>query len=119
MKKTSKLAMTIVAGAFAAAPLFFAPSAVAQTTPTQQQPQQSQSQQQDRQKVAVDELPEPVQKALEGNAFSGWTVSSAYEVPAKGSATAATSDKEYEIELKKGTEMKTVRLDKEGKVKTN
>lgn len=115
MKKTSKLVMAIVAGALTAVPVLYSTSAAAQATPTQQ-PQQ----QQDRQKIAVDELPEAVQKALEGNAFTGWTVSNAYSVSPKGTsgATSATTDKEFEVELKKGTEMKTVRLDKDGKVKS-
>lgn len=116
MKKTSKLVMAIVAGALTAAPVLYSTSALAQATPTQQTPQA----QQDRQKIAVDELPEAVRKTLEGNAFSGWTVSNAYSVSAKGASgeTSATAAKEFEVELKKGTEMKTVRLDKDGKVKS-
>jgi hypothetical protein len=119
MKKTSKFVMAIVAGALTAVPVLYSTSAAAQATPTTPTEQQSQSQQ-DRQKIAVDELPEAVQKTLEGNAFSGWTVSNAYTVSPKGTSgeTSATTDKEFEIELKKGTEMKTVRVDKDGKVKS-
>lgn len=117
MKQTSKLVMAIVAGALTVTPLLYSTSASAQSTPTAQQPQQGQ---QDRQKVAVDELPEAVRTTLEGNAFSGWTVANAYTVSPKGTSgqTSATTEKEYEVELKKGSEMKTVRIDKDGKVKS-
>lgn len=62
-------------------------------------------QQDDKVKIKPDELPEQVRESLNSNDYDGWEVSTAYR----------HTDKEvYEVELKKGMEMKTVKFDKEG-----
>jgi hypothetical protein len=63
--------------------------------------------QEDKVKIQEDTLPEAVKKTLKGAEYKGWTVSAAYLIK---------SADQYEIELKKGAETKTVKLDKEGKV---
>jgi hypothetical protein len=63
--------------------------------------------QEDKVKIQEDTLPEAVKKALKGDEYKDWTVSAAYLIK---------SADQYEIELKKGAETKTVKLDKEGKV---
>jgi hypothetical protein len=61
----------------------------------------------DKVKVKSHELPEAVRTTLAGNDYSGWEVTEAIKVK--------TPDKHFVITLKKGTETKTVKLDKEGK----
>lgn len=58
--------------------------------------------------IKADSLPAPVKATLKGADYAGWEVASATEVK---SAKAPY----YEIQLKKGTEVKTVKLDKDGK----
>lgn len=60
---------------------------------------------QEKTEIKADALPEAVKKTLAGDEYKGWEVSKAYE--ARGT---------YEVELKKGAETKTVKLDKDGKV---
>lgn len=64
-----------------------------------------------QEKVAVkpEELPEPVKTTLAGDAFAGWSASSAFLV------TKADNSQYYEITLKKGTETANINLDKDGK----
>lgn len=56
-------------------------------------------------KIKPEELPEAVKKTLAGDDYKGWEVANAY-----------VSKEVYEVELKKGTEMKTFKFDKEGKL---
>lgn len=66
--------------------------------------------QDERKEVKVEELPDAVKAALAGDDYKEWTAEKAFMVkPASGAEY-------YEIGLKKGDEMKTVKLDKDGKV---
>ena len=58
-------------------------------------------------KIKPEELPEAVKKALTADEYKGWTVANAYMY--KESLA-------YEVEVKKGEEMKTFKFDKEGKL---
>lgn len=58
-------------------------------------------------KITKEELPEAVKKSLAGDGYKGWEVTNAFMY--KESQT-------YEVEAKKGTEVKTFKFDKEGKV---
>ena len=58
-------------------------------------------------KIKKEELPDAVRTALAGNDYKGWEISEAYQWKEAGT---------YEVELKNGSEKKTVKLDKDGKV---
>jgi hypothetical protein len=82
-------------------------------TPTETQPTQDQTtldQDKDRQEISVSELPEAVTASLESQDYSGWTVGTAYK------KTDASKDnmEVYVVELKRGTETKKVKFDKDG-----
>lgn len=64
-------------------------------------------QQDDKVKIKNEDLPEAVKTALQSNDYKGWTISAAYHLK---------SADQYEVELKKDAETKTVKLDKDGKV---
>jgi hypothetical protein len=64
------------------------------------------AQQDEKVKIKSEDLPEAVKKSLNSDDYRGWLVSAAYEDKAKG---------EYEVELKNGAEVKTMKFDKEGK----
>lgn len=76
------------------------------TKPTQTQPTQDQ----DGQEIAISELPDAVTASLESQDYSGWTVGTAYK------KTDASKDnmEVYVVELKRGTETKKVKFDKDG-----
>jgi hypothetical protein len=57
-------------------------------------------------KIKSEELPEAVKKSLNSEDYRGWLISAAYEDKAKG---------QYEVEVKNGAEVKTLKFDKEGK----
>jgi len=63
-------------------------------------------QQDSRVKIKSEDLPEAVKKSLNSEDYRGWLISSAYEDKAKG---------QYEIEVKNGAEVKTLKFDKDGK----
>lgn len=66
--------------------------------------------QDEKKPVKVEELPDAVKAALAADDYKDWKAEKAFWVkPASGSEY-------YEIELKKGEEAKTVKLDKDGKV---
>ena len=66
--------------------------------------------QDEKKPVKVEELPDAVKAALAADDYKEWKAEKAFWVkPASGMEY-------YEIELKKGEEAKTVKLDKEGKV---
>jgi|SRR5688572_164869 hypothetical protein len=96
MKKVifSFLVLLLAGGTFANTSMI-SPTAVA----TQQQD--------DKMKIKPEELPEAVKTTLQSADYKGWAVSAAYHLK---------SADQYEVELKKGTETKTVKLDKEGKI---
>ena len=58
-------------------------------------------------KIKKEELPEPVRKKLNGDAFKGWAVENAYKL----------SSGEFEVELKKGDTTQALKFDKDGNVK--
>lgn len=66
--------------------------------------------QDEKKPVKVEELPDAVKAALAGDDYKEWMAEKAYHVKP------ATGTEHYEIELKKGEEVKTVKLDKDGKV---
>jgi hypothetical protein len=63
--------------------------------------------QDDKVKIKNEELPEAVKTTLQGAEYKDWTVSAAYHLK---------SADQYEVELKKDAETKTVKLGKDGKV---
>ena len=79
------------------------------TTPAQTETT-TQDQDKDRQEISVSELPEAITASLESTDYSGWTVGTAYK------KTDASKDnmEVYVVELKKGTETKKVKFDKDG-----
>jgi len=96
MKKTLFLLSALVVGVgFAdAAPAITVKPAIAVT-------------QDDKEKIKAEDLPEAVKTTLNGDEYTGWLIESAYKIKSKD---------QYEVELKKGAETKTVKLDKEGKI---
>lgn len=60
---------------------------------------------QERTEVKAENLPDPIKKTLAGDEYKGWEISKAY-----------VAKEIYEVELKKGTETKTFKFDKEGKL---
>ena len=76
---------------------------------------QTTTQDQDRQIIQVSELPESVKASLESQDYSGWAVSAAYRSSQKDFSDETKSMEVYVIEMKNGTETKTVRFDKDGK----
>ena len=78
------------------------------TTPAQTETTQDQDK--DRQEVAISELPEAVKTSLESQDFAGWTVGTAY----KKTDAAKDNMEIYIVELKRGTETKKVKFDKDG-----
>ena len=67
-------------------------------------------QQEEKKAVKAEELPDAVKGALAGDDYKEWKLEKAFHVKP------ATGTEHYEIELKKGEETKTVKLDKDGKV---
>lgn len=65
--------------------------------------------QDDKVKLKNEELPETVKTTLKGDAYKDWTISAAYHVK---------SSNQFEIELKKDNETKTIKLDKDGNLIT-
>ncbi len=63
--------------------------------------------QDEKEKINADQLPETVKTTLSGEEYKDWTVSAAYHLK---------SSDQYEVELSKDGETKTVKLDKDGKV---
>jgi hypothetical protein len=63
--------------------------------------------QDDKVKIKNEELPEAVKTTLQGAEYKDWTVTAAYHVK---------SADQYEVELKKDAETKTVKLGKDGSV---
>ena len=65
--------------------------------------------QDEKKPVKVEELPDAVKATLAGDDYKEWMAEKAFQVKP------ATGAEYYEIELKKGEETKTVKLDKDGK----
>lgn len=59
---------------------------------------------QDKKEVKAGELPEAVKKTLASDSYKGWEIAKAYMVKDV-----------YEVELKKGTDNKVAKFNKEGK----
>lgn len=66
--------------------------------------------QDEKKEVKVEELPDAVKATLASDEYKEWQAQKAYMVKP------GTGAEYYEIELKKGEEAKTVKLDKDGKV---
>jgi len=66
--------------------------------------------QDEKKPVKVEELPDAVKATLASDDYKEWQAEKAYWVKP------ATGDEYYEVELKKGDEAKTVKMDKDGKV---
>lgn len=66
--------------------------------------------QDEKKPVKAEELPDAVKGTLAGDEYKEWKVEKAFQVKP------ATGAEYYELELKKGEEAKTVKLDKDGKV---
>jgi len=67
-------------------------------------------QQDEKVPVKVEELPDAVKTALAADDYKEWMPEKAFHVKP------ATGNEYFEVELKKGEETKTVKLDKDGKV---
>lgn len=72
----------------------------------------------DRKVIKQEELPQPVTKAIAGDAYKGWTVKEAAIVTPVSTTTAGAADKKtepyYEVTLTKEKETKTVKFQKDG-----
>lgn len=62
--------------------------------------------QENKVQVKSEELPQPVKTALAADEYKGWTMGNIYLVKAE--------KEHFAIEMKKGTEVTTLKLDKEG-----
>lgn len=64
-----------------------------------------------QEKVAVrpEDLPEAVKTTLSGDSYAGWQITSAFLI------TKEDNSQFFEISIKKGEEMATINLDKDGK----
>jgi len=58
-------------------------------------------------KIKKEELPEATRNTLSGDAFKGWTVEKSYKLTSGG----------FEVDLKKGDTVQTLKFDKDGKLK--
>lgn len=67
----------------------------------------TQDQSTEMQPIAASDLPPAVTAALQGQDYSGWTVSNAFKKEKDGKAI-------YKVELKNGSETKTVKMDADG-----
>lgn len=76
--------------------------------PTEQAPAPAPADDQDKQ-ISASELPQPIQTALAGQDYSGWTVASATSKEKDGKTV-------YSVELKNGSETKKVKFDADGTV---
>ena len=63
--------------------------------------------QDEKTKIKKEELPEPIKKKLDGEAYKGWAVVNAYKL----------NGGEYQVELKKGDTSQVLKFDKDGNVK--
>lgn len=105
-KETMKKLMLAVCLLFGGATLVSAQRTDQSTTPSQSQS----SQDQDRQQISISQLPDAVTAKLESQDYSGWTIGNAY----KKMDDAQGKGEIYIVELKKGTETKKVKFDKDG-----
>lgn len=76
--------------------------------PTEQAPAPADDQDKDKQ-ISASELPAPIQTALQGQDYSGWSVASATSKEKDGKTV-------YSVELKNGNETKKVKFDADGTV---
>lgn len=82
-------------------------AAFAQDATTTPAPQDDKAKTEEMQPVAAADLPAPVTAALQGQDYSGWTVANATKKEKDGKTI-------YKVELTKGSEKKTVKMDAEG-----
>ncbi|MBX2969870.1 MAG: hypothetical protein KF803_10910 [Cyclobacteriaceae bacterium] len=69
--------------------------------------EQSKSMQDEKVEIKADELPQPVRSVLSSEAYKDWSIEKAYH---------HKTNNHYEVKLKKGTESKSVKFDKDGNV---
>lgn len=69
--------------------------------------QASVSQTDEKVKIKIEELPDAVKTALEGDSYKGWSADAAYYNKTKDI---------YEVDVKKGTETKTLKFNKDGSI---
>lgn len=69
--------------------------------------EQSKPMQDEKVEIKSDELPQPVRSVLASEAYKDWTIDKAYHLK---------TSNHYEVKLKKGTESKSVKFDKDGNV---
>jgi hypothetical protein len=78
------------------------------STPAAQQPAaQGQNTSTEMQPIATSDLPAAITASLQGQDYSGWTVSNAFKKEKDGKTI-------YKVELKNGAETKTVKFDADG-----
>ncbi len=63
------------------------------------------AQQDEKVKIKAEELPAAIRTALESQDYNGWMIDAAYK---------HTATEMFEVQLKNGTEVKTVKFNKEG-----
>lgn len=80
----------------------------AQDTTQRQQQYQMEQEQEQGERIAISQLPDAVQQALEGRDYSGWTASNAYRKTKEDGETV------YTVELMRGDETKHVQFDAMG-----
>lgn len=68
----------------------------------------------ERKAIQVDELPEPVKKALTGTEYKGWTVKQATQITHYVPGDASATQVQYEVKLTKGQNAKTVAFHADG-----
>jgi hypothetical protein len=69
--------------------------------------QVSQDQADEKVKIKVEELPDAIKNALESDSYKGWSAEAAYYNKTKDN---------YEVQVKKGTETKTLKFSKDGNI---
>lgn len=99
MKKIA-IALMIALGACVAVTAGVAPAVISFQ-------EQVQDQQGDKEKIDPAQLPDPVKQTLGSEEFSGWAINAAYKLASTGN---------FEVELKKGSQSKVVKLDKDGNI---
>jgi phosphate-selective porin len=81
--------------------------ALAQDPASTATPQPAQTPSTEMQPIAASDLPAAVTASLQGQDYSGWTVSNAFKKEKDGKTI-------YKVELKNGAETKTVKFDADG-----
>lgn len=108
IKKTMKKLLFAFAFMVAGSAAVLAQDTTSVTTPTPPSTEQ-QSPDQDGQAIAASELPAAIQSSLQGQDYTGWTVSNAVKKEKDGKTM-------YKVELTNGSEKKMVKFDADGNI---